>query len=191
MYLLDQFREFLTSLKVFLRGVPLGWRVPLASHLLYHTAANWEVLHIGNVRCGVLLTSAKCYKVPTTNIDQVTYQQSTPARTQWVVHWLNSDPTPQFKLATTHIHPPSVWPCEPYTSSIPCPYWLGMVPQPIYMTFDLWSKPANLLGWNVKGRLDLLLEWHPVTSPAPIWVTTHIFPSSASLWRCTYNSRQY
>ncbi len=35
MYLLDQFREFLTSLNVFLGGVPLGWPVPLASCLLY------------------------------------------------------------------------------------------------------------------------------------------------------------
>ncbi len=35
MYLLDQFREFLTSLNVFLGGVPLGWCVPLASRLLY------------------------------------------------------------------------------------------------------------------------------------------------------------
>ncbi len=38
MYLLDQFYEFLTSLKVFLRGLPFGWRVPLASRLLYITA---------------------------------------------------------------------------------------------------------------------------------------------------------
>ncbi len=36
MYLLHQFREFLTSLKVFLRGVPLGWRVPLASCVLQY-----------------------------------------------------------------------------------------------------------------------------------------------------------
>ncbi len=41
MYLLDQFREFLTSLQVFLKGVPLVWRVPLASRLLY-LILNWK-----------------------------------------------------------------------------------------------------------------------------------------------------
>ncbi len=36
MYPLKQFREFLTSLNVFLRGVPLGWRVLFACRPLYN-----------------------------------------------------------------------------------------------------------------------------------------------------------
>ncbi len=44
MYLQDECREFLTSLKVVLRDVPLGWSVPLASRLLYQEAKG-RVVH--------------------------------------------------------------------------------------------------------------------------------------------------
>ncbi len=38
------FVNFLTSLNVFLRGVPLGWRVPLAGRLLYQAA--WAHMNV-------------------------------------------------------------------------------------------------------------------------------------------------
>ncbi len=46
MYLLDQFREFLTSLKVFFRGFPLGWRVPLVNRVLYINYLLWLLSYV-------------------------------------------------------------------------------------------------------------------------------------------------